>query len=166
MPRLNEEGLLRIDGAEILFPNFKGAPTKYKKDGGERHFDLVIPEHLYEQLKEDGWNIKRLRPRDTDDPNAVGKAHMKVKVAYKVRPPKIYMLTSRKRTLLGEDTVAVLDMSDIVNVDLIVAPYEYDNDFGQGIAAYVRTMFVKVYEDELERKYADVPDAEIDQPVF
>lgn len=69
------------------------------------------------------------------------------------------MITSRGRTPLGEDEVSILDWADLANVDLIVNPYHWDVNGRQGVSAYLQTIFATIEEDELELKYADVPDS-------
>ena len=56
--------------------------------------------------------------------------------------------------MLTEDTVGSLDYADISNVDVVISPFEY-NDIGgkSGVAAYVKTMYVSVVEDEFASKY-------------
>ena len=54
-------------------------------------------------MLQDGWNIKRLKPRDGAEQ---GTAYIQVSVGFKGRPPRMVMITSRGRVELGEDTPA------------------------------------------------------------
>ena len=43
-------------------------------------------------------------------------------------------------------------------MDLILNPYEWAVNGKTGVKAYLKSIFVTIQEDELERKYADVPE--------
>jgi hypothetical protein len=59
--------------------------------------------------------------------------------------------------------VSILDWADFAKVDLIMSPYKYDVNGNQGVSAYLKTIFVTIREDELEQRYADVPEIEMGQ---
>jgi len=146
---------ITFDDARLLFKNFAGKETKFNREG-DRNFCVVIPkDDIVEQLLEDGWNVKTLAPREEgDDPLH----YMKVSVSYKGRPPKIVIITSRGRTDIDQDLVSMLDFADMAKVDLIVRPYHWTVKSDSGVSAYLKTMFVTIREDELELRYADVPE--------
>jgi hypothetical protein len=50
----------------------------------------------------------------------------------------------------------MLDYADIINVDLIVRPFAWEMNNKFGIKAMVKSMFVTIEEDYLERKYGDM----------
>jgi hypothetical protein len=66
------------------------------------------------------------------------------------------LITSRGRTNLGEDAVEMLDWADILNVDLIVRPYEWNVNGKTGIKAYLQSIYVTIQEDALEQKYSEL----------
>lgn len=156
MPDRVEDTVL-MEGVRIIFRNFQGKATPFNKEG-DRNFGVVLPnEQLAERMAADGWNVKWLEPRD-DDEDEVRVPWLQVKVAYdKGRPPKIMLVTSRGRTALDSHTVQELDHADITNVDLIVSPFNWDINGKQGVAAYCKSMYVTIEEDELDLKYAEVP---------
>lgn len=150
-----------IDGGRIIFRNFSGKPTRFTKEG-VRTFCLVLdnPEYV-EMLKEDGWNVKTLPPRNPDDDPL---NYISVSVNYDNFPPKIYLVTSQKKTLLDEDTVSVLDYAELAHVDLVIRPYTWEVNGKSGVKAYLKTMYATVVEDEFENKYRDLTDEEEEVP--
>lgn len=148
-------GNILFEGARIIFRNFAGVEGQFNREG-DRNFCLLLAPEDAAQMLNDGWNVKYLRPREEgDEPQP----YIQVSVSYKNRPPKIRMITSRGQTDLPEDLISVLDWAEIANVDLIVNPYSWSVNGKSGIKAYLKTLYVTIAEDELERKYADVPDS-------
>lgn len=143
---------LAIDNARIIFKNFTGKDDKFGREG-DRSFSIVIEDDaLAEQLANDGWNVKPLMPRDPDEKV---NHFIKVKISFKVRPPKIWLLTNHKRTLLDEDTIATLQYARIENADVVVSPWRWEVNGKTGIAAYLETLYVKIEDDPFADKYAD-----------
>lgn len=143
---------LAIDNARIIFKNFTGKDDKFGREG-DRSFSIVIEDDaLAEQLANDGWNVKPLTPRDPDEKV---NHFIKVKISFKVRPPKIWLLTNHKRTLLDEDTIATLQYVRIENADVVVSPWRWEVNGKTGIAAYLETLYVKIEDDPFADKYAD-----------
>lgn len=159
-PLTRVETRIRIDGAEILFKNFEGRETPFNR-AGNKNFCVVIPEDQVEALLAEGWNV---RPLESREEGGEPKHILQVNVGYKAKPARVVMITSRGRTDLDEETVELLDDEEFLNVDLIINPYNYRiPPRGKipetvGVSAYVKTMFITIEEDELERKYADIPD--------
>ena len=137
---------IRIDGARIIFRNFAGEERQFNPKG-QRNFCVILdPEHA-SVLKDDGWNVKVLQPIEEGD---LPQPYLPVAIRFGAYPPKIVMVTSNGQTRLNEETVGLLDTAEIANVDIIIRPYEWDPG---RIKAYVKTMYVTVEEDELEKKY-------------
>jgi hypothetical protein len=145
-----ERNTITIEGAQLVFKNFAGVEGQYNA-AGEREFSVILDPENAQKMAADGWNIKYLKPREEDDdPTPV----LAVKVSYKVRPPTVVMITSTARTRLDESSIETLDWADIETADLIVTPYAWTVGAKSGIKAYLKSLYVTVREDELERKYA------------
>ena len=147
-----------IEDAKIRFRNFTGEPTKFNKAGGKRTFSVVLEEETAKRLMEDGWNVKTWEPEGSDEPMY----HLQVEASYNLYPPKIYMISGNKKTLLTEDTIAALQYAEFSKVDLIIRPYCWEVQGKSGVKAYVKSMYVTIVEDEFEKKYRDLDDYETD----
>jgi hypothetical protein len=155
-------------GVRLVFRNFKGKEGPYNAEG-TRTVGVIIPEDIAEAMTNDGWNVKRLNPSEEEQEQGIeqGPPWLPIEVAYdKGRPPKITLVTSRGKTVLDNDTVSTLDDVDIAvdeetgnpKCDLIVRPFFWGpNAMGNsGVKAYLKSMYVTIEEDELDRKYADL----------
>lgn len=156
----SSEGTVVIEDARLVFRNFAGKEQQYNREG-DRNFSVLLDDGVAENMLEDGWNIKYLKPRPGDDDgddegDTPAQAYLQVTVGYKGRPPKIAVITSRGRTNIGEDEIEMLDWADIKTADLIVRPYEWAVNGKTGVKAYLKSLFVTIDEDYLERKYADL----------
>lgn len=145
---------ISIENAQIRFRNFTGEPTKFNKAGGKRTFSVMLEPELAQKLSEDGWNVKSWEPEGAEEPLY----HLPVEASYNLYPPKIYMISGKKKTLLTEDTIAALQYAEFANVDIIINPYTWEVQGKSGIKAYVKSMYVTIVEDEFEKKYRDLDD--------
>lgn len=144
---------ITIESARIIFLNFEGKEGKYNR-AGDRNFAVLLPEDLARSMEDDGWNVKYLRPRDDED---TPQPYIQVAVSFKGRPPRIVMITetTKRRTILDEDTCDILDWADIAEVDLTIRPYRWEVNGNKGTKAYLKTIFAIIAEDYLELKYSD-----------
>ena len=152
------DGTLIMEDARIVFRNFAGKEGMYNREG-DRNFCVLLEDDLAADMMQDGWNVKRLKPREGEEQ---GTAYIQVSVGFKGRPPRMVMITSQGRTDLGEDECVLLDWADIEKVDLIIRPYHWNVNGRTGVKAYLKSIFVVIHEDYLELKYADVPVAQIE----
>lgn len=147
-----------LEGVDLIFRNFSGNEQKYNAKG-MRNFSILLDPETADRLEREGWNIKTLKAREEGD---VERPYIQVNVAYKVKPPRIFMVTSRGKTPLLEDMVEILDVVDIKTADVILNPYPWVmGDGSSGIKAYLKTMYVTIDEDPLDLKYAELEDKKV-----
>lgn len=147
MSRVNNN--LVVENARIAFRNFEGKESKFNRKG-DRNFCVIFDAADGERLVEEGWNLRILQPREEGDEPAYC---LSVKVMFGKIPPKVFMISGRKKTLLDEDTIGLLDHAEIENVDLIIRPYNWEVSGKTGVKAYAQTMYVQLREDRFAAKY-------------
>lgn len=146
---------LVIENAVIRFKNFSGKEGTYNA-AGQRNFCVFLDEDVAEQMASDGWNVKYLTPRDPEESR---QAYIQVSLSYEHIPPKVFMISSKGKTALDEESVGVLDWAELDNVDLIIRPYNWSVGGRSGVKAYVKSLYATISEDALDSKYLDVPDS-------
>lgn len=142
---------ITLEDVTIAFRNFEGKEDVYNR-AGDRNFAILLDPELASKMLQDGWNVKFLKPRDDEEPQA----YIQVAVSYKSRPPKIGMVTSKGMTFLGESEVEMLDWVDIEVADVTLNPYEWVVNGKTGVKAYLQTLFVKIEEDYLQLKWTAI----------
>jgi hypothetical protein len=139
-----------IEDASLIFRNFSGKEDQYNA-AGNMNFSVLLTPELAEFLDGEGWNVKLLKVQEEgEEPQA----YIPVSVRFDIMPPTVVMLTSTGRLRLDEDTISILDWSNIQTVDLIVRAYTWQVGDKSGTKAYLKSMYVTIEEDELEKKYA------------
>lgn len=139
-----------IEDAQIIWRNFSGKEGMYNLQG-QRNFVVVLTEDIAEQMLKDGWNVKYPKP---DDEGEIGNPTIQVAVRFDIRPPRVVMITTTGRTPVTEEMVEVLDWADIETADLICNGFDWTVNGKSGTKAYLKSLFVTIREDALERKYA------------
>lgn len=147
---------ITIENARLAFRNFSGKEGRFNP-AGRRNVCILLDSDVAERLAEIGWNVKWLEPRDANDDK---QAYIQVTISYKNIPPKIVVITKRK-TILDEDSVHVLDWAEIETADVIIRPYIWEVNGKTGVKAYLKTMYVTLVEDQFEGKYVNIPDAAV-----
>lgn len=150
-----------LEDATLMFRNFAGREREFNSEG-DRNFSVLLEPKMAKAMKDDGWRVKQLKPREEGEE---GDYHLKVNVNYaKGRPPRVVLISSRGRTDLGSDEVDILDWADIKKCDLIVNGW-WSDMAGGGYSGFLKSLFVTINEDDLELKYAGVPETSEKPPV-
>lgn len=143
---------LQINDTRIVFRNFEGRGDKFNR-AGDRNFAVVIDDlDIYDELKADGWNVKKKDPRDEGD---IPFMYLPVKVQFNDRGPAIWLLSGENRVMLDEASVACIDDIEIASVDLDIRPYDWDVNGRTGRTAYLQGMAVTQEFDRFAAKYQD-----------
>ena len=147
---------ITIRNAQLFKTNFSGKEIPPYNPEGRRNFCVFIDDlKVAEDMEKDGWNIRWLKPKQEGDER---RAFVSVAVNFNNIPPKIVLITSKGQTRLGEEEVGMLDWAEKTNVDLTINPRLWDDDGRRRIKAYLRTMMVSIYEDDLEREIDEMYD--------
>ena len=148
-----------IENARIIFRNFSGKTSKFNPTG-KRSFALILTDSEAERLKEEGWNIKSLRPREPgDDPTPYINVNVRYSKENPERNPEVYIVAGKKKTLLSDETIGSIDYCDILNVDLVVGPYRWSMNGNEGVTAYLKKMYVTI-DNDFNGKYDDYDEYE------
>ena len=144
---------INIEGALIIWKNFSGERDKFNP--GKTGFSVVIDDAVMaDELKQEGWNVKERPLQEGADPSEQ-EWTLPVKLNMN-RYTQVWLIVGNHKTLLNEDTVAQLDVVDIVNCDISIRPYEWEMSGRTGITAYVDSMYVTIRENKFAEKYADL----------
>jgi hypothetical protein len=147
-----------FEGATLMFRNFQGKEAQYNREG-DRNFALFLDDETAEKMAKDGWNVKHLKPRESDieEGRTQGQAWLKCFVNFKgKRPPQLFLVTQSGKTQLGPDDMAPLDWVEIENADLFIEPYYWEVNGNTGIKAMVKSLYITMKENPLDAKYSEV----------
>lgn len=153
-----------IEDVEILpgsWRNFKGKDHRYDPDG-VRSFTIRVPDNMIERMVEEGFNV-RVREARVEDPDAPPLHYLKIKVNYNGKfPPRVVITRGKKQQSLDEKTVGSLDWQVITYADISINPRLWTSPDGKsgGTSAYLKSLYVTVDEDPLDRKYSLYDDDE------
>lgn len=146
-----------VENARLIFKNFAGEESKFNR-AGNRNFCVILDGDSAEDLRQMGWNVKALRPREDEDEPTY---YLQVTVAFGNFPPKVIMISGKTKTVLDEESIDTLDYAEIANVDLIIRPYHWEVNGKEGIKAYLKTMYITIEQDVFAGKYDCLDDEDL-----
>ena len=151
-------GNVKIMDAKIIFRNFEGREEMYNAEG-KRNFCVLLNDDIAKQLAADGWKVKYLKPlEDGDEPTPYLKVNIRFREQDGNITPNIKMVVNGRKRRITPKNAALLDTAELETVDLIITPYDLSKKGGDGYSAWLKTLFAKTADDELESKYASIPD--------
>lgn len=153
-----------LQGVQIRLRNFEGKAGMYNAEG-QRNFVVILPEdeNAINALLDAGIPVKEFKLQDDDEPGTIPTKFIKVKVNIDNDPmPRFVLVTDRGKTTMhaNQETMVVLDWSDIIEADLILNPYAWDYQGKTGVNVYLKAGYFRIREDDLQAKYADTPDTD------
>ena len=138
-----------LRGVKLFWKNFEGRKGRFNQEGN-RNFHIQLDMDVAKEMEADGWNIRWEDPREEGDSPT---AHIKVKVSFDNYPPRILMKIGDKITPLGQDSVGILDWSELMHVGVMLSPYQWDVNGKQGVNAYLKKLTVELDPDDLETAF-------------
>jgi len=149
--------MITFEDARLIFKNFTGRAGRFNAEG-VRSFSVALDDPAQAQeLEAQEWNVKWPKPKPgLDEEEDERTPHLPVGLRFDRLPPRVVLISSRSKVLLGEEDISVLDTIDIAKADLVVRSRWWDDDGEWKIKAMLKSLFVWINEDPLEQKYADI----------
>lgn len=154
-----------LEKVQIRLRNFEGKAGMYNAEG-QRNFIVILPDDQQgiDALLDAGIPVKQFKPREDDEPGTIPPSFIKVKVNIDNDPmPRFVTVTDGGKTTLpaNQETMIVLDWADIIEADVILNPYNWELSDGKtGVSVYLKAGYFRINEDDLEKKYSNVPDTD------
>lgn len=155
--------LIAIENTKFIFrTNFSGDPERDTFGSDARKGNIIIPDaDLAEELIAAGFNVKKTKPKPGYEEDFVPEYFVAIGVNYDSKwPPKVWLVSGdAEPVLLDAESVGMIDMCRVRNVDVVLNPYQNDRTGRKSL--YVRTMYVTqdLDDDPFASKYLRRDDA-------
>lgn len=147
------KNVLNLEGVSIGFRNFAGAEGRYNKQG-DRNFVVFLDDAKAKELLSKGWNVKFPKENDDIDPEEDTRhPYLPVSLNFNGFPPKVVVIADGNASKLDESEVDMLDYADILDVDIVLNPYNWSVNGSTGIKAYCKAIYVTIDTDAFDAKY-------------
>ena len=143
---MNNDKNAVLKNVDIKFRNFAGAEKKFNP-AGRRSFCIFLEPEIAQDMAKDGWNIKKLVPKDDDD---IEVPYIQVFVSDKYYPTRIYLISGENKTKIRFNSMAILDWIDIESADVTLRPYYWEVNDKSGIKAYAKDIHIRVSEEDFD----------------
>lgn len=154
-----EKKLITIENTNFIYrTNFSGDPERDRFGSDARKANIIIPDpDQAMELLDAGFNVKKTKRPESlaADEEFVPQYFVSVNVNYDTEwPPKIWLVSGSSKELLDEESVSLLDSCYVLNVNVVLNPYQ--NKLTGRSSLYVRTMYVEqdVESDPFARRYS------------
>lgn len=149
-----KDSKLVIRDAKIIFRNFSGRDTKYDNSGKKTFCVLINDRETADMLTDYGWHVKPLKSRNYDEERFCIQVTVKFHKDREFMNPVIETYTGKRKTVLDDESVGILDFADIYNINIVLSPYHYTNLAGERkISAYLKKLAVAIDEDDFSDEY-------------
>lgn len=154
---MKERKLIAIENTNFIFAtNFAGDPERDSFGSDTRKANIIIPDHEQAHaLMDAGFNVRSTKPKPGEEDEFVPVYFVSANVNYDTDwPPKIYLVSGDSEPrLLDEDSVEILDKCYVLNVNVVLNPYQ--NKRNGRSSLYVRTMYVEqdIEDDPFANRY-------------
>lgn len=149
--------LITIEGTRFIWrTNFSGDPERDSFGSEARKASIVIPDERQAlEMLDQGFNVKKTSPKPGEEEGFVPTYYVTINVNYDTDwPPKVWLISGDSdKILLDASTIDILDKCYILNVDVVLNPYQ--NKRTGKSSLYVRTMYVTqdVEDDPFAARY-------------
>lgn len=142
------DNLIQIDNTKFIFKtNFAGDPNADSYGSRTRKGNIIIPEHIAQELLDRGVKVRSTRPRPGEEEGFVPRYYVSIIVNYdsevaQSRPPRVYLVNERNvPVLLDASTIGDIDHVYVMNVR-VVLEVSFNRRYNKTLL-YVRTMYVE-----------------------
>lgn len=121
------------------YRNFSGIKDRFNAAGAKK-FTVFLPEAAAQELEDLGWYVRHKPPyREGEEPQNL----LDVAVAFEPYPPTVILESfDGTRTYLNDETVGLLDNTDIARADMEIRPYNWEVNGKSGCKAYLKELVV------------------------